>query len=150
MDSCAGPGSWRGQINGELHTVNVALCGVRTMRSSERDPGPRALAVLETGLWFPVQELERPGRIEIGQVEVERRADRGMLESHLHHLQIAGGSCGAGSGIRTRTALRPPAPKAGVSAISPPRPGCITKCSGPLSPLPRLGRSDSIPRLTFV
>src|SRR5687767_8462948 len=55
---------------------------------------------------------------------------------------------GAGSGIRTRTALRPPAPKAGVSAISPPRQWCITKCSGLRSPLPRLDRSDSILRLT--
>ena len=56
------------------------------------DPGPHTLAVLETGLQFLVQELQRPGKFALGQMvmtpgadETLRAAQQVPLEFLLRH-----------------------------------------------------------------
>ena len=44
----------------------------------ERDPGPRTLAVLETGLAILVQELQRPSTFDLGQLVMTPGADLAM------------------------------------------------------------------------
>jgi len=50
----------------------------RARATYERDPTPRTLAVLETGLQILVQELHRPGTFELGQLVMTPGADLAM------------------------------------------------------------------------
>jgi hypothetical protein len=47
----------------------------RARETWERDPGPHTVAVLETGLQFLVQKLQRPGKFELGQMVMTPGAD---------------------------------------------------------------------------
>jgi hypothetical protein len=47
----------------------------RARQTRERDPGPQTRAVPETGLQFLVQELQRPGKFEMGQLVMTPGAD---------------------------------------------------------------------------
>lgn len=53
----------------------------RARQTYERDPSPRSLAVLETGLAILVQELHRPGKFELGQMVMTPGADEAMREA---------------------------------------------------------------------
>jgi hypothetical protein len=53
----------------------------RARQIYERDPNPRSLAVLETGLAILVQELHRPGKFELGQLVMTPGADEAMREA---------------------------------------------------------------------
>src|SRR5215213_8159775 len=48
----------------------------RARETWERNPGPHTLAVLETGLQFLLQELQRPGKLEMGQMLMPPGADQ--------------------------------------------------------------------------
>jgi hypothetical protein len=50
----------------------------RARETWERNPGPHSLAVLETGLQFLVQELQRPGKFEMGQMVMTPGADEAL------------------------------------------------------------------------
>ena len=61
----------------------------RARETWERDPGPHTLAVLETGLQCLVQELQRPGKFELGQLVMTPGADetlRAALQEPLEFL----------------------------------------------------------------
>jgi hypothetical protein len=47
----------------------------RARETYERDPGPRSLTVLETGLGILIQELHRPGKFDLGQMVMTPGAD---------------------------------------------------------------------------
>jgi hypothetical protein len=50
----------------------------RAHKTWERDPGPHTLVILETGLQFLMQELQRPGKFELGQMVMTPGADLAM------------------------------------------------------------------------
>ena len=52
----------------------------RARETYERDPTPRTLSILETGLQILVQELHRPGKFDLGQMVMTPGADLGMRE----------------------------------------------------------------------
>src|SRR4051812_27667566 len=66
----------------------------RARATYERDPSPGSLAVLETGLGILIQELQRPGKFDLGQMVMTPGADLAMrsalqvppefLLRHLH------------------------------------------------------------------
>jgi len=53
----------------------------RARENYQRDPSPRSLAILETGLAILVQELHRPGKFELGQVVMTPGAEEVMREA---------------------------------------------------------------------
>jgi hypothetical protein len=53
----------------------------RARETYERNPSPRAFAVLETGLAILVRELQRPGKFELGQMVMTPGAERAMREA---------------------------------------------------------------------
>ena len=54
----------------------------------ERDPNPRTLSVLETGLGMLVQELGQPGKFDLGQMVMTPGADRAMREARQVPLEF--------------------------------------------------------------
>src|SRR5262245_59367880 len=54
----------------------------RVRDTYERDPSPRSLAVLETGLSMLIQELQRPGKFVLGQMVMTPGADLAMQTAH--------------------------------------------------------------------
>lgn len=50
----------------------------RARETYERDPSPRSLAVLETGLELLMQELARPGKFDLGQLLMTPGAQEAM------------------------------------------------------------------------
>lgn len=54
----------------------------RARASYERNPSPDSLAVLETGLGILIQELQRPGKFELGQLVMTPGADLAMRSAH--------------------------------------------------------------------
>jgi hypothetical protein len=53
----------------------------RARETYERDPSPRSLAVLETGLAILVQKLHRPGTFELGQLVMTPGAEEAMRDA---------------------------------------------------------------------
>jgi hypothetical protein len=60
----------------------------RARETWERDPGPNTLAVLETGLQFLVQELQRPGKFELGQMVMTPGADESLRAAQQTPLEF--------------------------------------------------------------
>ena len=60
----------------------------RARKTWERDPGPHTLAILETGLQFLVQELQRPGKFELGQLVMTPGADETLRAAHQVPLEF--------------------------------------------------------------
>ena len=60
----------------------------RARETWERDPGPHTLAVLETGLQFLVQELQRPGKFEMGQLMMTPGADETLRAARQVPLEF--------------------------------------------------------------
>ena len=53
----------------------------RVRETYEREPTPRSLAALETGLGLLIQELQRPGTFALGQLVMTPGADEAMREA---------------------------------------------------------------------
>jgi hypothetical protein len=60
----------------------------RARETWERDPGPHTLAVLETGLQFLLQELQRPGKFELGQMVMTPGADETLRAAQQLPLEF--------------------------------------------------------------
>jgi hypothetical protein len=60
----------------------------RARETWERDPGPHTLAVLETGLQFLIQELQRPGTFEMGQLVMTPGADETLRTAQQVPLEF--------------------------------------------------------------
>jgi hypothetical protein len=67
----------------------------RARETWERTPDPHTLAVLETGLQFLLQELQRPGKFEMGQLVMTPGA-------HLDMTSLTPGSSIPGRWVRHR------------------------------------------------
>src|SRR3954452_3920104 len=60
----------------------------RARESYERHPGPHTLAILEIGMGFLLQELERPGAFELGQMVMTPGADRALHDARQLPLEF--------------------------------------------------------------
>jgi hypothetical protein len=67
---------------------DVLAAYARARESHERDPSPRSVAVLETGLQFLMQELQRPGKFELGQLVMTPGADETLRVAHQVPLEF--------------------------------------------------------------
>jgi hypothetical protein len=60
----------------------------RARETWERDSGPHTLAVLESGLQFLLQELQRPGKFELGQMVMTPGADETLRSARQVPLEF--------------------------------------------------------------
>jgi hypothetical protein len=60
----------------------------RARETYERDPSPRSSAVLVTGLQILVQELQRPGKFEMGQLVMTPGADETLRAARQVPLEF--------------------------------------------------------------
>jgi hypothetical protein len=60
----------------------------RARATYESNPDAHALAILETGYQMLIQELQRPGKFELGQLVMTPGADSGMREARQSPIEF--------------------------------------------------------------